>query len=89
MNEITALELGRRAMLTGLELSAPLIIASLVSGVIVSILLAATQVQEFTLTFVPKIVAVAVAAMVFGPWMLRVMVQFAEQILSGVGSAGL
>ena len=86
MTEIAALEIGRNAMLMGLQLSAPLIIASLVSGVIVSVLLAATQVQEFTLTFVPKIVAVAVAALVFGPWMLRVMVQFATHLLGGLGS---
>jgi flagellar biosynthetic protein FliQ len=86
MTEIAALEIGRHALMIGLQLSAPLIIASLVSGVIVSVLLAATQVQEFTLTFVPKIVAVAVAAMVFGPWMLRVMVQYAAHILAGLGS---
>ena len=84
MTEIAALEIGRHALMIGLQLSAPLIIASLVSGVIVSVLLAATQVQEFTLTFVPKIVAVA--AMVFGPWMLRVMVQYAAHILAGLGS---
>jgi len=86
MTEITALEIGRHALLTGLQLSAPLIIASLVTGVLVSILLAATQVQEFTLTFVPKIVAVAVAALAFGPWMLRVLVQYAQQTLAGIGS---
>jgi flagellar biosynthetic protein FliQ len=86
MTEIAALDIGRHALLTGLQLSAPLLIASLVTGVLVSILLAATQVQEFTLTFVPKIVAVAVAGFVFGPWMLRVMLQYAERVLSSMGS---
>ena len=86
MSEVAVLEIGRHALMTGLQLSAPLLVASLVTGVLVSILLAATQVQEFTLTFVPKIVAVAVAGFVFGPWMLRTILQYAERMLASVGS---
>lgn len=86
MTETAALDLGRQALLTGLQLSAPLLIASLVTGVLVSIVLAATQVQEFTLTFVPKIVAVTVAGFVFGPWMLKVILRFAESVLSNMAT---
>ena len=45
-------------------------------------LLATTQVQEFTLTFVPKIIAIALACAIFGPWMLRVMIRFSVQLLT-------
>jgi len=69
-------------MTTGLEVCAPLLAAALISGTLVSVFLATTQVQEFTLTFVPKILAVAAAMLVFGPWMLRVMTRFSAQVLA-------
>jgi flagellar biosynthetic protein FliQ len=82
MSETAILEIGRWAITTGLLVVAPLLAAALISGSLISILLATTQVQEFTLSFVPKIVAVALAGAVFGPWMLRVMMRFTSQLLS-------
>lgn len=82
MTETTILEIGRWAMTTGLYVSAPILLAALLSGTVISVIMATTQVQEFTLTFVPKIVAIAIAGAVFGPWMLRVLVRFSTQLLS-------
>ncbi len=82
MTETTVIQIWRWAMLTGLEVSAPILLAALVSGTLISILLATTQIQEFTLSFVPKILAVAATAAVFGPWMLRVLVSFSTQLLT-------
>lgn len=81
MTDTMILDLGRAAVITGLKLSAPILIASMVSGVIVSIILAATQIQEFTLTFIPKIVAVAVTVLVLGPLMFRILVDFSSRLL--------
>jgi flagellar biosynthetic protein FliQ len=82
MSEAAILEIGRWAMITGLQVAGPLLAAALLSGAITSVILATTQVQEFTLTFVPKIVAIACAALLFGPWILRTLVSFATQLLS-------
>jgi flagellar biosynthesis protein FliQ len=82
MTEAALLRIGQWAMATGLEVAAPVLIVALVSGTLVSILLATTQVQEFTLTFVPKIIAIALACAFFGPWMLRVMIRFGVELLS-------
>lgn len=54
----------------------------LVVGLLVSIFQATTQIQEQTLTFVPKIVAVLVAGVVFGPWMLRTLIEFSERLIA-------
>ena len=63
MSEAAVLELGRGALMTGLSVCAPILAAGLVVGVIISIVLAATQIQEFTLTFVPKLAAMAAAGL--------------------------
>lgn len=81
MSETTLLAIAQWAIATGLQVAAPVLIVALVSGTLISILLATTQVQEFTLSFVPKLLAIAFACAVFGPWMLRVMTRFASQLL--------
>jgi len=69
-------DLAQNALLTALLVAAPMLGLSLLVGLIVSILQATTQIQEQTLAFVPKIVAVLVAVVFFGPWMLKILVQF-------------
>jgi flagellar biosynthetic protein FliQ len=59
-----------------LQLSLPILLFGLVAGVLVSIFQAVTQIQEFTLTFIPKLLAVLLALAIFGPWMLATMVNF-------------
>jgi flagellar biosynthetic protein FliQ len=66
------------------QVALPVLIFGMVAGVLVSLFQAVTQIQEVTLTFVPKMVAVAVAIVIFGPWMLATMVAFMVQLLSFV-----
>jgi len=84
MTGVTAVAIGVSAMKTALLLSGPVLIFSLVIGLIISILQAATQIQEMTLTFVPKIFAAVLAIVVFGPWMLRLMVNYTTQLISNI-----
>ncbi len=72
---------GREALLLTLLVSAPLLGLALIVGVMISIFQAITQIQEMTLTFVPKIIVVLVAMIIFGPWMLRILIKFTSQLL--------
>jgi flagellar biosynthetic protein FliQ len=74
------LQLARRSFETTLILAAPLLIFSLVVGLIISIFQAVTSINEATLTFVPKIVAVMVAMIIFFPWMMTYMCDFTREI---------
>ncbi|MEJ5252765.1 MAG: flagellar biosynthesis protein FliQ [Chthonomonadetes bacterium] len=84
MTEAQVLEVGRQALWVLIQVSLPVLIFGMVVGVLVSLFQAVTQIQEVTLTFVPKIVAVAVAIVIFGPWMLATMVAFMVQLFSFV-----
>ncbi|NOS79956.1 MAG: flagellar biosynthesis protein FliQ [Nitrospira sp.] len=75
-------ELGRQALETTLLVSAPILLLSLVVGLAVSALQAMTQLNEATLTFVPKVLAVFAAIVIFMPWMLGVMTSFMTQLFS-------
>lgn len=86
MTQEFVLSLARDALTTALLLAAPALALSLVVGVGISILQATTQIQEQTLTFVPKIVAVLLAILLLGHWMLGVLTQFAGQLLGNLGS---
>jgi len=88
MGEAAVLELGRGALVTGLAVCAPILAAGLVVGVVVSIVLAATQIQEFTLTFVPKLVAMAAAGALCAPWMLRTLVSFTQWVFRQMAVVG-
>ena len=76
-----AVELGRQGLLTTFLVAAPVLITALVVGIIISILQAATQVQEQTLSFVPKILAMTLALFIFMPWMLRMLVEFTRTLI--------
>lgn len=76
MSEAFLIDLGRRAFLVTLALGGPILGMGMAVGLLVAILQAVTSVQEMTLTFVPKIVAVMAAVAFFGPWMLTVMLRF-------------
>ncbi len=81
MTDSGVLELGQRAIAITLMICAPTLGVGLIVGLIVSVFQAATQIQEMTLTFVPKIVAVTLALIVCGPWMLKSMVNFTTKLL--------
>ncbi|WNS44802.1 flagellar biosynthesis protein FliQ [Paenibacillus sp. MMS20-IR301] len=76
--------LAGQAVYLVLETSAPMLILGLVVGLIVSIFQATTQIQEQTLAFVPKIVAVLLALLLFGPWIITKLVDFTSQILGSL-----
>jgi len=76
--------IGREAIITTLMVSAPMLLLGLLVGVTVSIMQAVTQVQEMTLTFIPKILAVAFALLICLPWMINLLVDFTTRLVSGI-----
>jgi flagellar biosynthesis protein FliQ len=75
---------GREALTTVLLVAAPMLGIGLIVGLVISIFQATTQINEQTLTFIPKIVAVLVSIVVFGPWMLHMLVSFCSKILGNL-----
>lgn len=84
MNDALLMELARRSIMIGVQILMPILLITLGIGVVVSIFQAATQIQEQTLTFVPKIVAVILAITFLGPWMLALLVHFTQSLIAGV-----
>lgn len=80
MDTQIALDMGREAMLLVLSVSAPILLVGMLVGLLVSLFQAVTQLQEQTLSFVPKIVAMAVATMLFVPWIAARMLEYARQL---------
>jgi flagellar biosynthetic protein FliQ len=81
-----ALQLFGEMLLTALFISAPILLPIMIIGLAISVLQVVTQVQEMSLTFVPKIVTVFVAIVVFGPWMLRKLLAFTSAAIIQAGS---
>ena len=77
-----ATELIRRTLLLVLLLSAPILAAGLIVGIVVSLLQAVTQIQEQTLSFIPKIVAMVVVAIITLPWMSQHLLDFAREVFT-------
>ncbi|PFG73799.1 flagellar biosynthesis protein FliQ [Tepidiforma thermophila] len=88
MNEGVILGLMREALTVGMLVGAPILATTLVVGMVVSIIQAATQVNEATLTFVPKLVAVFVAMLLFGPWMMATLLDFSAGIFANMAAYG-
>ncbi|MBI4754685.1 MAG: flagellar biosynthesis protein FliQ [Betaproteobacteria bacterium] len=84
MTPTTVVELGRQAIEVTLLVSAPLFLAALVTGLIVSILQAATQINEMTLSFVPKLVAIFVTLIVAGPWMITLFTDYMRRLFESL-----
>ena len=80
MSGDVVVQLGQQALMTVLLVSAPMLGLGLVVGLFVSVSQATTSIQEQTLAFIPKIIAVFVAILIFGPWMLRIMVEYVMNI---------
>ena len=86
MTQEFILHLFREAFFTMLLVSAPILIVSLVIGLVISVFQAATSIQEFTLTFVPKLIAIAIVLVLTLPWMLDVMINFTTSIIGQIPS---
>lgn len=82
MTQDIAIQLGRDALFMVMLVSAPMLGLGLIVGVAVSIFQATTQIQEQTLVFVPKIIATFVAILIFGPWILGMIVDFTRDLFS-------
>ena len=80
----TVMEIGRQAIEATLMVSAPMLITALVIGLIVSIFQAATQLNESTLQFVPKLVAMFVVLLLLGPWMLQYLIDYIQRLFGSI-----
>jgi flagellar biosynthetic protein FliQ len=76
--------MGQEAMRVALLMAAPMLLVALISGLIISVLQAATQINEQTLSFIPKILAVAATAVIAGPWMLNLMLDYIRTLFSNL-----
>ncbi len=84
MTYATALSLGREAIVVALLVCGPALVLGLLTGLVISIFQAVTQIQEPTLTFIPKIVVVALAILLFGPFMLAMLTDFMARVFNGI-----
>lgn len=80
MTDSSILDIALQTMLVALKLSAPILVTSLVIGFAVSLFQSMTQIQEFTLSFVPKLIGVGVALLICGNWMLHTLVTFTQDL---------
>jgi len=78
----------REAFYTTLLVSAPILLVSLVIGLVVSVIQAATSIQEFTLTFVPKLIGMAVVLVLTLPWMMDTMISFTMNLFNSIPTLG-
>ena len=86
MTDTQIIHLGFQVMLVAAKLAAPALVTALVIGFAVSLFQSATQIQEFTLAFVPKAVGVGIALLVCGHWMLQTIVSFTTQLYHSIPS---
>jgi flagellar biosynthetic protein FliQ len=84
MDNVFAIEVVNQAIRVALMLSAPMLIGALVVGVLVSIFQAVTQINEQTLSFIPKILVIIAALVIFSPWMMETMVSYTQELFLSI-----
>ena len=84
MSSALVIQIGQEALMVVMIVAAPMLGLGLIVGLMVSVFQATTSIQEQTLAFIPKIIAVFVAILVFGPWMLQIMTQYVTGILANL-----
>lgn len=84
MTPSTIIDIGRQAIEVTLMMSAPLFLAALVTGLLVSVFQAATQINEMTLSFVPKLVAIFIVMVLAGPWMITLITDFTRRLFESI-----
>ena len=84
MGPETVLTIGRDALWLAVLLAGPLLLAALAVGLLIGIFQAATQIQEMTLSFIPKLLALVVALFVDGPWMIQVFVSYSRRLIMDI-----
>jgi flagellar biosynthetic protein FliQ len=80
----TALQMVSHMLWVGLLVMAPLLVVVMVVGVLVSVFQVVTQIQEVSLSFIPKIIAVVLVLQAFGPWMLKLLVNYSTSVIAGI-----
>jgi flagellar biosynthetic protein FliQ len=86
MTPDTVITIGQRALEMTLMLAAPLLLVALLVGLLVGIFQAATQINEMTLSFIPKLIGMATALVVAGPWMLKELVDYTRALIESIPS---
>ena len=86
MNELVIMTIVKKALITGVTVGGPILIISLVVGLIISIFQATTQIQEQTLTFVPKLIAIILVLVLGGPWMLNKLVMLTNELFQSIST---
>ena len=86
MTDSAILDIARQTMFVALQLSAPILVTALVIGFAISLFQAMTQIQEFTLAFVPKVVGIGAALIVSGNWMLHTLIDFTIDLFDRIPS---
>ncbi|HCJ38759.1 MAG TPA: flagellar biosynthetic protein FliQ [Halieaceae bacterium] len=84
MGPETVLDIGRQALWLAVLLAGPMLGAALAVGLFIGVIQAATQIQEMTLSFIPKLLALVIVLLVVGPWMLRIIVTFSERLFMDI-----
>ena len=84
MNQDTVVSLATQAMTLALKVAGPMLLAGLIIGLLVSIFQAVTQIQEQSLTFIPKVIGVAALIVLLGPWMLDQLVSYAQNLYTSI-----
>ena len=84
MSPETVMTIGQRALEMTLLLAAPLLLVALVTGLIVGAFQAATQINEMTLSFIPKLLATATTLVIAGPWMLKLLVGYTRELIQSI-----
>lgn len=80
MTPDTVIELGRQALMVIILLSAPLLLSALAAGLLIGLFQAATQIQDMTLSFIPKLIILVIALGITGPWMLRMLIDYTRNL---------
>jgi flagellar biosynthetic protein FliQ len=88
MNEMEVLDVARDSMMVMLMVAAPMLLTGLIVGLGISIFQTLTHIQEMTLTFIPKILAVFGAMLLFLPWILRELTEFTQRIMDKIVALG-
>lgn len=86
MTDTTVINIAMQTMMVALKLSAPILLTSLVIGFTISLFQSMTQIQEFTLSFVPKLIGVGLALVVSGGWMLQTLIDFTHDLFALIPS---
>ncbi len=84
MNQGVVIDVAQEAIKVVLMISAPILGLGLLVGLIVSIVQATTQIQEPTLSFIPKIIAISMTLLIFGPWMMNIMYEFTVKLFENI-----